>query len=225
VKPDESEEDVDRSIFKSLEEVYGPDLANQAWVRIDSGAENIRARTIEDHYSDVSGLALSGGVPEEVRLHFDTARNLLLYSWFVWRFRSVSMLYAYAGLELALRLRCTQAGLIDPDDTPGLSYLLKKAMEWCWIDVSKLTEFKTIDRNQRAALERRRPVPGDEVALHWAPQVDPGEFAEMLFKYIPDLRNELAHGTNSQWGNPFVTLLTCRDLIDQLYSEDNTKPA
>ena len=203
--------------FKRLEDIYEPDLANKAWLRLDPKTGSSHRKTLEDHYEDISVLKLPDQVPENVRFHFDTARNLLLYSWFVWRFRAVATLYSYAGLELALRIRCLEAKVIEPNSRCGLRRLLKEAADRRWLDVTHLTEYINLDENQKAALERWRLVFDDDLAQNWAPQVDPSRFAEMLFNYIPGTRNELAHGTTNLWGNPLMTLLTCRDLIAQLF--------
>ncbi|MEP6875766.1 MAG: hypothetical protein ABI887_15505 [Burkholderiales bacterium] len=39
----------------------------------------------EDRYENISRFELHGDVCTDVRVHFDTARNLYLYAWFVVR--------------------------------------------------------------------------------------------------------------------------------------------
>ncbi len=50
-------------------------------------------------------MALNESVPDDVRCHFETARNLALYSWFVYSFNVVGAMHAFSSLEMALRLK------------------------------------------------------------------------------------------------------------------------
>lgn len=197
--------------LKPLETICEADPRQAAFGRLDRGATSTRSKTIEDHYSDVLLTALPDHAPEDIRTHFDIARNLLLYSWFVWRFAWAAQLYAYASLELALRRRASNDDAIDQDSLPGLGRLLR-------IDVERLDEYIELDRNQREALDRWLQVyPEGDLALNWAPQVDPAKYTAMLARSIPYFRNELAHGTTSLWGNPLGTIIRCRDLIAQVF--------
>ena len=63
----------------------------------------------------ISACELPLAVPKGVRLHFDTARNLYLYAWFVYRFHVVAEQQALATLELALRSRLREKGVLDSD--------------------------------------------------------------------------------------------------------------
>jgi len=46
---------------------------------------------------------LNDTVPEKIREHFETTKNLLLYSWFVYRFIPVAEFHAATTLEYALK--------------------------------------------------------------------------------------------------------------------------
>ena len=48
---------------------------------------------------------MSDAVPEKIRILFDTARNLYLYSWFVYRFYNVAEQQVFGCLEMAIRER------------------------------------------------------------------------------------------------------------------------
>jgi hypothetical protein len=58
---------------------------------------------IEDIYLGVERIRLNDNVPESVRSHFEIARNLILYSWFVYSFNVVAEMQAFASLEMAVR--------------------------------------------------------------------------------------------------------------------------
>ncbi|HEY5582342.1 MAG TPA: hypothetical protein VIK56_14510 [Rhodoferax sp.] len=61
--------------------------------------------TLEEWHAAVSGFALTLAVPLDIRVHFETAKNLYLYAWFVYRFYPVAEQQALATLEFALRER------------------------------------------------------------------------------------------------------------------------
>jgi hypothetical protein len=61
--------------------------------------------TVEYQYSAVADICLHKGVPEDIRVQFETTKNLYLYAWFVYRFYPVAEHHAYTCLELALHER------------------------------------------------------------------------------------------------------------------------
>ena len=74
---------------------------------------------------------LHAGVPREIVLQFETARNVYLYAWFVYRFYPVAEHQSLACLELALRERLKEeirTGKIK-GKRPTLYPLLKYAVE------------------------------------------------------------------------------------------------
>src|SRR3990167_9584327 len=67
--------------------------------------DDFRPKQLEDQYGAVTSLVLHDGVPEDIRIQFETSKNLYLYSWFVYRFYPVAQHHSYTCLELALRER------------------------------------------------------------------------------------------------------------------------
>jgi hypothetical protein len=65
--------------------------------------ESARAPAIHERLTKFSSL--HAGVPKDVQTQFETARNLMLYTYFVFEFQSQAELQAYAALEFALRER------------------------------------------------------------------------------------------------------------------------
>lgn len=66
------------------------------------------SRNIEDRHQAISAIALHAGVPVKVRQVFETARNLSLYAFYVYRFHQASELMAYIAFEMALTKRLKQ---------------------------------------------------------------------------------------------------------------------
>ena len=203
--------------LKSLDVILEPDPVSVAFARIDSSTAEVRPKTIADHYSDIAALRLPASVPEAIRRHFDTARTVMLYSWYAWTLRPVAELYAYASLEFALRRRSIAEGVIRSGSRRGFTYLLSTAIKRRWLRVEELAEYKTLDANQKAALARWKQVFEEtELALNWAPQVDPARYAQMISEVMPLSRNALAHGADDLYSNPLPILARCREMISQL---------
>src|SRR5437870_1407928 len=77
-------------------------------IRNDDGTWT--AKRLEHHWAAPAAYALSPAVPHDVCVHWDTARNLWLHAWFVYRFYPVAEMHAYSTLEMALRLRLGAEG-------------------------------------------------------------------------------------------------------------------
>jgi len=84
--------------LRTLERMFLPDIRNQSPA---DGASEALAR----HHDAISRLKLSTQVPETVAVQFETARNLCLYAWLVYRFYPVAEMQALAALEFGLRER------------------------------------------------------------------------------------------------------------------------
>ena len=91
--------------LKSLEDVYRPDVRYVGRVDLDLMTGAVTPMTVESIYSVVEPIRLNAGVPEEVRSHFEVARNLVLYSWFVYSFHEVAAMQAMASLEMAAKAK------------------------------------------------------------------------------------------------------------------------
>ena len=69
--------------LKALEEVCQPDVRYRNRVDLDLTTGAVSETTIQTLYSLIEPIRLNKKVPQEVRNHFEIARNLALYSWFV----------------------------------------------------------------------------------------------------------------------------------------------
>src|SRR4030067_490441 len=68
--------------LKKLEEILEPDKRQKHFAVINWENREHRPLTIEDIYQSAASIKLHDEVPEEIRNHFATAQNLLIYSWF-----------------------------------------------------------------------------------------------------------------------------------------------
>lgn len=88
--------------LKPLDEVCQPDVKYRNRVDLDHSTGIITDTTVESIYRRIEPIQLNENVPEDVRSHFEIARNLALYSWFVYSF-VVAAMQAYSSLEMALK--------------------------------------------------------------------------------------------------------------------------
>lgn len=91
--------------LKRLEDICRPDERWLNRVDIDHSTGAVTPTTVESIYTLVEEIELGANVPDEVRSHFEIARNLAVYSWFVYSFSVVAAMQALASLEMAVRIK------------------------------------------------------------------------------------------------------------------------
>lgn len=95
--------------LKRLEDIYQPDPRYANRVDLDLTTGTATAMTAGSIYLLVEPIRLNDAVPEDVRSHFEVARNLAVYSWFVYSFHEVAVMQAMASLEMAARAKSGEA--------------------------------------------------------------------------------------------------------------------
>src|SRR5438046_2846328 len=96
--------------LKKFEEVCQPDIRQGYFATCDpSNPSGFRPLTLKDFYDDAETIQLHEGVPEQVRDNFQTARNLIIYSWFYYPLNVTAQLCAYTSAEFALRIKAGDA--------------------------------------------------------------------------------------------------------------------
>ena len=85
--------------------VCQPDPRNTGLVKVDRISGTIESFNLDDQHEAIAELTLNTSVPADITWQFETARNLYLYAWFVYRFYNVAEQHSLACLELALRDR------------------------------------------------------------------------------------------------------------------------
>jgi hypothetical protein len=193
---DRSGEDV-----RSLSTVLLPDPRNLYWVILDRRNSTFRSRSIEDACDDASDLDLPDGVELDVRQQFDLARNLLVYTWFVYRFHAVSQLQALRALELALRRRVSRA-----KGRAGMKWLLEEAVRTGVLtpeDFAAPTRIEPLGSQHRDAGRAARGEPALEEWQH-------------MVESLRSFRNDLAHGEPWLHPNTRLLLAVVRQLVAAL---------
>jgi hypothetical protein len=185
-------------MLKPIDQFYEPDTRFENIVQsFDQTTGILTFKSPHGLHDDVAALELNEAVPEKIRHQFDLARNVYLYSWFVYDFATVAEQQAYAALEAALRHRYhVETG--KPPDKPSLKSLF---------------DFM-IARNLLDAADFEFPAA-------WAPG---GTYSEL--EVLRMVRNTLAHGKfHLMPGGSHSALETCHFIITRLFSAANTAAA
>ena len=203
--------------LKSLNEICEPDVRQTFF----------RGTSLDRNHAELSRIALSEKVPVDVRQLFETAKNLSLYSWFVYRFHQVSELVACSALEMALRLRYEKEK--GKKTNASLRKLLEHARKENWINNER---FGCLNERARQNAERKKFL---EAILSGNPDsdepipVDPPNEQEIqearneldmvsaIVEAIPELRNELAHGSSNLIPSSIANLRFVAEVINQVY--------
>ena len=188
--------------------------------------------TLADRHQVIAGYELADSVPLNIRVHFETAKNLYLYAWFVYRFFPVAEKQVLATLEFALRERLT-AWLTDkygPEAKipKGLSRLFAKAVS------EKLMTNEGLRANERLARQRAHhrvsldmigemkargldQLEYDESAIEPLPEDYAHDSLKIFAETLPFIRNTYAHGSPMLHATVLGTFEIVTDLVNQLY--------
>jgi len=88
--------------LKKFEEILLPDERQKCFLSINSETGDYRQLTLKDFHLTAKSIELKEEVPDKVRSHFSTARNLLLYSWFYYPFNVTAQFLALFLFPMAL---------------------------------------------------------------------------------------------------------------------------
>jgi hypothetical protein len=216
--------------LRPAEYVCEPDPRSTMFVKIDRRNGTSRVIELADHHEQISGHVLHAGVPEEIVLQFDTARNVYLYSWFVYRFYTVAEHHSLACLELALRERLKEeirTGKIKGKRST-LRPLLNYAIEHGLVKNEGFATWRNrgeINSRHRVEMEKIREASEKNLAeIKWdeseikitAEDLD-WDYVKMLAHMLPRLRNEYAHGSTELHNLALLSIQVVCEIINQLY--------
>ncbi len=201
--------------LKKFEEICQKDPRQDAFSVLDPRHRGIfRKRTVEDFHQTAESISLHDGVPEEIRSHFATARNLIVYSWFYYPFNVAAQLSAYVSVEFALKHRSGKLGR-----KSSFSQLLKNAVKKGWISDKGFSHPKArLERIRRMNATCPPELRASEPALV-------REYCDALAKSMPFFRNDLAHGSSFLWEAGASQVRACAELINQLFPHPTSKPS
>lgn len=187
--------------LKPFDQILEPDSMQRGFALYNRETGVSRDRTLKDHYSGIESISLMQSVPESVRQQFDAARNLFLYSWFVYSFVPIAQLQAFSSVEYAIRIKSGKPLML----TKGLELAIKEH----WI---KDSGFHCCD------MDVRHGTLGDDAQPETSLDAkDNQTYCKILLDSFPYLRNELAHGNPMTYPGGLDMFAICADLINQLF--------
>lgn len=192
------------------------------------------AKDIADYHADVSSFNLNAQVPRDIALQFETAKNLYLYGWFIWRFFTVADHQAFSCLELALRSRYENSipkKYFPKQKQPGLKAMLEFAIDECHIKNEEFETWRNITlRKARSRYEHNKSqemhanglneIELDYNEIEIEDEDKDWNYVQMLQDILPKQRNQHAHGSVSvdMFHGPRHTIQIVSEIINQIYS-------
>lgn len=190
-------------------------------------------QSMERRIEYIAVFALSDQAPDDVRIHFETGRNLFVYAWHVYRFQMVAEQHILATLEMAIRIRLEA---LSTKPVPlGLSKLLRAAraaglianerfvarLRWAFERAKWRYDIAEMERMDREAIDEcvmdyAHVVPNDEDLSY--------DWLEHFIDTLPGLRNMHAHGSSALYPAIGQTFEIVVELINQLFPVCVTGP-
>ncbi|MEN8502084.1 hypothetical protein SB778_11610 [Paraburkholderia sp. SIMBA_050] len=219
-------------LLRTIDSLHEADIRNGFFARWDGAAGTFRPVTSSEHLADVASFALGITVPQSIRIHFETAKNLYAYAWFVYRFYPVAEQQALTSLEFALRERLaaeiTQSSQVAVKLPRGLKKWLEEARKrgvvsndrFSWTEERALqrarqrAEFQQIQEMQRLGLTT---VAVDYSNLKLLPEDFDKDWIDTFIDTLPRIRNTYAHGSGVLHNAVLHTFEIVSELINQLF--------
>lgn len=227
----------DHDGLRAPDYLCSPDPRTRMYVICNTETGNNRPLSQFDQYEAVAACKLSETTPENVRILFDTARNLYLYAWFVYRFYNVAEQQVFACLEMALRERLKEE-LPLPElywpkkrkkQPPSIKPMLRYIIDKRYIHNEGFRAWRergAIRARQRYEIEKVQEM--DEKGLEYI-DLDYSEviitdqdhedydYLQVLLKYITDIRNHYAHGSGLLHNQVLHSFEVISELVNQLF--------
>jgi hypothetical protein len=219
--------------LRSPDQMFGPDSRTLGFARIDSESGAPRPITTIDQYAAVACFQLNQTVPESVKIHFETAKNLYLYAWCVFRFYPVAEQQVFSALELALRER-------QPDFVrqyierhprsfePGLGALLNSAIKngllrneifpgrARWAQARARSRYR-YEQMEKMFSEGKPEMVLDDSSVAASEDDLNHDWLRDFLEAIPFIRNQYAHGSEMLHHTVLHTFDVVTQIINQLY--------
>jgi hypothetical protein len=189
-----ADRDFDPDKLRPPEYLCDPDPRNALTAWCDTTNKIIRPLQARDLHEAVAAFSFHSGVPEDITQHFETAKNVYIYSWFIYRFQPVAELQSLACLEYALRVRLAEeirSGKLK-EKRPGLQRLMQYVI--------------------------KHHLVKNEGFARWVRAQDPEwDLLTSLEKALPQIRNDYAHGSYNLTPTALGIIELVHEIINQLF--------
>lgn len=221
--------------LRPINYICAPDPRSVGFVTPDREAGEWRQLRVDDYHSSVAAHSLNKAVPEDIRIHFDTARNLYVYAFFVYRFYPVAEHHALACLELALRERYEKEipkKYYEHSKHVTLKPLLRYAVDKGDVKNEgfkrwhEAAEVRARTRYMYEKTDEMREKNLDQIELDYSEvQVTDIDrnigYINDLIDILPKFRNNYAHGSKMLHNNVLGTIQLVSEIINQIYPENS----
>lgn len=187
------------------------------------------ANSLERRHSAIAAVRLIDEVPEQIRIHFETAKNAFLYAWCVYRFHMLAEHYVFSTLEFALRERMNELGLAPSgkERPRGLADWIRLAAKHSLITNDRFRPGAAMARRRaenRLSDEMRQKMIDENLAeIEYSladAKVLPEDTLDWIEHYaerMPKVRNLHAHGTDMLYPTVLHSFHVVADFINQCY--------
>jgi hypothetical protein len=219
------------------EHVFEPDPRSLLFVTHDPISKVSRPIRPEDQHRFVSKLVLHEAVPQHILIQFETAKNLYLYAWFVYRFYPIAAQQAFSCLELALREQYGEKVANDEKYVrkglkPTFRPLLRYAIDNGYIRNEgfsiwhKRAEMNSIDRLHMEKMQelnekKLESIDIDESEARLLKEDYNWDYTAILLEALPTLRNHYAHGSATLHNQVIGSVGIVCEIINQIYQKNN----
>lgn len=185
------------------------------------------------HHRDIQAIQLTVGVPEAVAIQFETARNLYLYAWYVYRFFPVAQSQALFALEFGLRVRfpdrLPERYQHPRQPQPMLAGLLGHAIDqglirndgfrrWHRATDDHARQRRSMELLQAMIDQQVESMEIDDEPVNITPEDQSWDLVQILRRTLPSLRNELAHGSSMLTNQVLGTIELVAEILSQIYA-------
>ena len=187
-------------------------------------------------HRDIEAIQLTAPVPEAVAIQFETARNLYLYAWHVFRFLPVAQSQALFALEFGLKVRfpdrLPEQYQGSKQRHPMLSGLLRYAIDqglvrnegfrrWHQAAEARARQRQSVEAFQTMIDQKLESMEIDDHApVSIALDDQSWDLVQILRRSLPGLRNELAHGSSMLTHQALGTIELVAEVLSQVYAQD-----
>lgn len=204
-----------------------PDPRTTSFVKRMTSGEWVPVTT-KDYHDAVAKLELNPSVPENIRHYYETARNLYLYAWYIYRFFPVAEQQALSCIEFALREHTQENEDVPKHKT--LAKLLKYAHRQKLIRNEGFTVWKnrgairSRHRHDMELMKKMSEEDLDEIEVDYSnveiiEEDKDFDYISALVETLPKIRNSYAHGTSTLHNQSLGTIQIACELVNQLYKD------
>ena len=190
----------------------------------------LRTKKIESMHRHISQFNLNDEVPIDVRIMFDTARNLYVYSWHIYRFTNIAEYQLFICLEFGLRellLEELPKKYKNRHGDTSIEKLLRYIVDFGYLESKDFKRYEDrVKRNSEVRFKRAKRDEMDKEELKeisynlsdaFISEEDHFDFLNPLIDYIKYFRNEYAHGSTMLFGNITSTFEDVSEILNAVY--------